>query len=234
MRLLQREWINALKERRCAARSLAMQPASELGVRRGQTLARLMHRSIPPIAILRLLQWRPTSVGCCTSTRRTPRRTGATPASPTVRGRRFCMSIGQLHSTCGSMVRSASAAPGPAHPLPPSRCRDLARVRNTRAALHLPACSPSAGPQDYASSVITKEEVEARGSGTREAGDTYDPRRRALSELRVLFTGGLCRDLRWRPMRMHGGSPAAGQRSLCMGYRPTACGSMLAGDLKSW
>lgn len=37
--------------------------------------------------------------------------------------------------------------------------------------------------------MITKEEVEARGSGTREGHDTYDPRRPLLSELRVFFTG---------------------------------------------
>lgn len=46
-----------------------------------------------------------------------------------------------------------------------------------------------AEPYDFASSVITKEEVEARGSGTREGHDTYDPSRPLLSELRVFFTG---------------------------------------------
>lgn len=45
------------------------------------------------------------------------------------------------------------------------------------------------GPHDYASSVITKEEVEARGSGTREARDTYDAGRPLRSELRVFYTG---------------------------------------------
>lgn len=44
-------------------------------------------------------------------------------------------------------------------------------------------------PYDYASSVITKEEIEARGSGTKEAGDTYDRKRWLWSERRVFFTG---------------------------------------------
>ncbi len=48
-----------------------------------------------------------------------------------------------------------------------------------------------AEPNDFASSVITKEEVEARGSGTQEARDSYDPSRPLLSELRVFFTGAL-------------------------------------------
>lgn len=47
-----------------------------------------------------------------------------------------------------------------------------------------------AEPNDFASSVITKEEVEARGSGTREGHDTYDSSRPLWSELRVFFTGG--------------------------------------------
>ncbi|GFR39615.1 hypothetical protein Agub_g77 [Astrephomene gubernaculifera] len=46
-----------------------------------------------------------------------------------------------------------------------------------------------AEPKDFASSVITKEEVEARGAGTDDCGDTYDPRRFWWSEYRVFFTG---------------------------------------------
>lgn len=38
-------------------------------------------------------------------------------------------------------------------------------------------------------SVISKEEVEARGSGTADTGDTYDSRVFIKSETRVFFTG---------------------------------------------
>ena len=51
----------------------------------GHTLAPPMHRSIPPIAHLHLPRWRPTSGACCTRTRRTPRRTGPSLVSWTVR-----------------------------------------------------------------------------------------------------------------------------------------------------
>ncbi|PNH03985.1 Cobalamin synthase [Tetrabaena socialis] len=50
-----------------------------------------------------------------------------------------------------------------------------------------PAPAPDAAqPNDYASGVITKEEVEARGAGTDDHGDTYDPRRLWWSEYRAV------------------------------------------------
>ncbi|KXZ55222.1 hypothetical protein GPECTOR_3g364 [Gonium pectorale] len=47
----------------------------------------------------------------------------------------------------------------------------------------------AAEPNDYASGVITKAEVEARGSGTDDHGDTYNSKQFWWSEYRVFFTG---------------------------------------------
>ncbi len=44
-------------------------------------------------------------------------------------------------------------------------------------------------PRDIASSVISKEEVEARGSGTKDHGDTYDIKHFWHNEKRVFLTG---------------------------------------------
>lgn len=72
---------------------------------------------------------------------------------------------------------------GRARPLPPTR-------RRRQCAAAAAALAADAAPHDYASGgVISKEEVEARGSGTKEAGDTYDSARRWRSELRIFFTG---------------------------------------------
>ena len=49
----------------------------------------------------------------------------------------------------------------------------------------------AAEPCDFASGgMISKEEVEARGAGTDDPGDTYSRARFAWSEWRVFFTGG--------------------------------------------
>ena len=80
-----------------------------------------------------------------------------------------------------SFARSPSALSHP--PAATRRRRPTAARRRQR----FRPCA--AEPNDYASGMITKEEVEARGSGTNEARDTYDASRRGRCELRVLFTG---------------------------------------------
>ena len=44
-------------------------------------------------------------------------------------------------------------------------------------------------PSKAVTSVITKDEIEARGSGTKESTDTYDSKRWVQCEIRVFFTG---------------------------------------------
>jgi hypothetical protein len=44
-------------------------------------------------------------------------------------------------------------------------------------------------PSRAVTSVISKEEIEARGSGTNESSDTYDSKRWVQCETRVFFTG---------------------------------------------
>lgn len=111
-----------------------------------------------------------------------------------LQGQAFRWAPGDVHDklqlSAPQAVALAPASHKPPPPLPPP-----APLTSEVRATTLPTDHPPAdAPRGYASgSVISKEEVEARGSGTKEARDVYDGRRPLRSELRVFFTGG-CTD----------------------------------------